>query len=596
MKIFTSILIAFTILHTSISSAQPGTLDSTFGENGKVITHFGTYPHGGGFSSALQADGKIVVAGASSDLQNSADFAVARYQVNGELDSAFGVNGKVTADFDDRDDRASSVDILPDGKILVTGVSEGSDDYFSMVRYMPTGLPDSSFGVNGKVLSDFFQPVYGRLVAIQADGKIVVEIFIRRTFPKADCALARYNSNGKPDSSFGVNGVGDTTHFNRGFIGEAMTLQPDGRIVIAGYDRISDDGLNFAAVRFNQDGKLDSSFGENGNATMFSPFWESEAFAIAIQSDGKIITAGYIDSLLGDDFALVRYTINGNADSSFGLNGATTTNFGQRADDYVRSVAIQSDGKIIATGQSGKDFALARYTQDGQLDSAFGENGKVTTDFENGEADIGYSVTIQADGKIIVAGQANNEFALARYNNDEVLPVSLIDLKAYAMGGNVRVEWTALNELNISQYNIERSLDGKRFNVIGNVKALADGQQKINYSYADFLPAAGDNFYRIESVSKDGIAKYIDIVKVNIANRIAAILFSPNPVKDVLHIQGLSSLTKTISLLDVKGKLLRQVTTANTNYSFNTKQFAAGIYFVRIDEGKKTTTLKFIKE
>ena len=216
------------------------------------------------------------------------------------------------------------------------------------------------------------------------------------------------------------------------------------------------------------------------------------------------------------------------------------------------------------------------------------------TDF--GGNDFGFSTKLQVDGKIVIAGSTDNDFAIARYNNDEVLAASIVDLKAYSFGSNVKIEWSALNELNISQYNIERSIDGKNFIAIGSVKALDNGQQKNVYSYTDFAPSTRDNFYRIKSVSKDGIGKYTDIVKVNFATSATAILVSPNPVKDILHIERLSSSVKTISIIDAKGKLLQKVTTAKSTYSISTKQFAAGIYFLTIDEENKTTTLKFIKE
>jgi hypothetical protein len=186
--------------------------------------------------------------------------------------------------------------------------------------------------------------------------------------------------------------------------------------------------------------------------------------------------------------------------------------------------------------------------------------------------------------------------AIARYNNDEVLAASIIDLKSYSVEGNVKIEWTALNELNISQYNIERSVDGKNFISIGNIKAQNNGQQKTEYTFTDFHGANGENFYRIMSISNDGEVKYTGIVKVNFVNAFSTIVLSPNPVKDILHIEGLSSSAKTISVFDGKGKLLQQITTSNDNYTFNTRQFSAGVYFVKVVEAYKATTLKFVKQ
>jgi uncharacterized delta-60 repeat protein len=541
------------------------------------------------------------VAGAASDSLSGdrtlSDFAVARYQLNGELDSAFGVNGKLIIDLNNSYDVAYSVDIQVDQKILVAG---GSDYNFAMVRYLPSGMIDRSFGVNGKVLTDY-KTNGGRSAVLQPDGKIVFEIDVDRTGDlEYDCALVRYNSNGKLDSSFGVNGFGDSTNFHLfGFGKQDITLQTDGKIVLAGSRPISWEDFTGALVRFNQDGRIDSSFGVNG-LTIISA---DQATSVAIQADGKIIAGGFIDLRPSyADFALARYTTNGKPDSTFGLNGRVITNFDKYSLDYARSIAIQADGKIIAAGYTDytwglvSDFALARYTETGQLVSSFGINGKVVTDFANGASDEGYSVCLQADGKLIVAGVSNHDFAVARYNNDEVLPVTIINLKAYSVGSNVKIEWTALNELNIVQYNIERSVDGKNFITISNAKALDNGQQKMDYSYMDQMPAGGDNFYRIKSVSKDGAPHYTGIVKVNFVSAPSSIILSPNPAKDLLYIQGLSSSAKTISVIDVKGKLLQQVTTANSNYVFNVKQLAAGIYFIRIDEAGNVITLKFVKE
>ncbi|HYK44686.1 MAG TPA: hypothetical protein VEV83_05945, partial [Parafilimonas sp.] len=525
MKILTLFLVACMSLTITICFSQAGTLDSTFGNGGKVITHFGSYLDGGGSAMALQADGKIVVAGTSSD-SNEGDFAVARYNSDGELDSSFGVDGKLMTDLNDSSDHASSVNVLDDGKILVTGYILGSSRlYFAMVRYTSNGTIDSSFGVDGKVISDL--AAGGHNVLILPDGKILLDAGVGLEWPNSAFFMTRFNPNGTPDSSFGVNGFGDTIYFKDAFSNSAIALQNDGKIIVGGSAGVTQgDGSYFEALRLNANGTIDKNFGSNGRVITFHIWDWAHSFAVIVQPDGKIIQAG--DRYLRDDldFALVRYKPNGELDSTFGLDGIASTNFGNE-DDLIQAIAIQSDGKIVAAGFSGHDslgftrtydFALARYTQNGQPDSSFGRKGRTTTDFANGGdyGDIANAVSVQADGKIVLAGSAGNDFALARYNNnDGVLASGTIALKAYSVGGNVKIEWISLNELNISQYNVERSVDGKNFISIANIKAQNNGEPKTEYSYTDFYPANGENFYRIKSISKDGVVKYTSVVKVN---------------------------------------------------------------------------------
>jgi uncharacterized delta-60 repeat protein len=601
MKIFTLILIAFDVLISSVSFSQPGTLDSTFSGDGKVTTPIeeGAY----GWSVAIQQDGKIILAGESFGPNFHHHFALARYNTNGSLDSQFGTHGIVTTDLKPSSEHGHSVVIQPDGKIIVGGDAYiGSDLRFALARYKTDGSMDSSFGTNGLVITALQSQDHGYSVALQSDGRIVLAGHSwEEGKTETDFALARYKTDGTVDNSFGNAGL-VITNVAGSEQGHSVSIQADGKILLGGYNG-SIYGLarhDFVLARYHVDGNLDQTFGDSGRVAT-NVGWADVCYSIAIQPDGKILAAGksqkYDQS--DDDLMLTRYDTNGKLDDSFGDHGIIVMDFGETS-EYLSSVTSQPDGKIVAAGAFGNNgkvsLAVVRFKPNGGMDSGFGINGRAITNF-NAQV-FGQDIAIQSDGKIVVAGASPPElaFALARYNNDEALPVSLINLKGYPVGSGVKLEWTALNELNISQYKVERSVDGKNFITIGNVNALDNGQQEMDYSFIDNTPTAGDNFYRIKSVSNDGIGKYTDIVKVNFANSIAAIFLSPNPVKDILHIQGLSTLSKTISLLDLEGRLLQQITTSNSNYSLNVKPLSAGVYFVRIAEGDKTTKLRFIKE
>jgi uncharacterized delta-60 repeat protein len=258
----------------------------------------------------------------------------------------------------------------------------------------------------------------GHSVAIQADGKIVVAGTSAIGFAY-DFAVVRYNSDGSLDTTFNGTGKVITDIGGTNDQGFSVAIQADGKIVVAGLSAIN--SLNdFAIVRYNSDGSLDTSFNGTGKVTTPIGSGDDMAFSVALQDDGKIIAAG--QSLTGSyyDFAVVRYNSDGSLDTSFNGTGKVTTAIGS-ADDHGNCVAIQGDGKIVVAGTSfigsSNDFAVVRYNSDGSLDAAFNGTGKVTTDITG--LDYASSVALQGDGKIVVAGGtsdgSNYDFALVRY-------------------------------------------------------------------------------------------------------------------------------------------------------------------------------------
>ncbi|MFQ5806006.1 MAG: hypothetical protein ACE5I3_06105 [Phycisphaerae bacterium] len=416
-----------------------GSPDSSFGEGGLITTDFLGSKHD--FARdliAVQADGKIVVAGQSSTgYPTYFDFALARYNHDGTLDVSFGTEGTVSTDFAGGNDYARAVAIQVDGKIVVagyrySGYSTGWD--FALARYDTDGTLDTSFGTNGLVTTHFGSRFeYAYALAIQADGKIVAAGQRRGGYPTYwDSALARYNTDGSLDTTFGTNGL-VTTHF--GFstdAARAIAIQTNGDIVVAGYTYRGYPTYtywDFLLARYKPDGSLDGDFGSGGLVSTHFGSNTDAAYAIAIQADGKIVAAGNsIQSGTGRDFALARYNSDGTLDSGFGASGLVTTHFGY-SDDYAWDLMLQANGKIIVVGESYSgstrwDFGLARYNSDGSLDSDFGTAGLVTTDFGMLNFDRAYAVALQADGKIVAAGETwtgsppagtGNDFALARY-------------------------------------------------------------------------------------------------------------------------------------------------------------------------------------
>jgi uncharacterized delta-60 repeat protein len=411
-----------------------GDLDTTFDGDGKVTTDFATTEFGGAldraYSVAVQSDGKIVVAGNSlTGNGEQYNFALARYNANGSLDTTFDGDGKVTTDFGGGDDTAHSVAIQSNGKIVVAGKSyNGSKRFdFALTRYNANGSLDTTFDGDGKVTTDFGGgDDTAHSVAIQSDGKIVVAGYIYKVGGD-DFALARYNANGSLDTTFDGDGK-VTTDFgvslDRAY---SVAIQSDGKIVVAGESYNGSKWLDFALTRYNANGSLDTTFDGDGKVTTDFGGGDDTAHSVAIQSDGKIVLAGSSGirgTFDSDDFALTRYNANGSLDTTFDGDGKVTTDFGKNLDDHGYSVAIQSDGKIVVAGESkhvrgGYDFALARYNANGSLNTSFDGDGKVTTTIgiHNFGANYGaFGVAIQSDGKIVVAGDGPYDFALARYN------------------------------------------------------------------------------------------------------------------------------------------------------------------------------------
>jgi len=339
-----------------------GTLDPSFGGNGKVTTRIGPSVDVA-TSVAIQRDGRIVAAGASST-GTGYDFALARYDSTGRLDPTFGVKGRVTTDFGHGEDVAFDLAILPDGRVVVCGLAATTgNDAFALARYRPDGTLDPTFGRHGKKITTFPDNAEATGLAIQSDGKIVVAGSNGDQEYYSQFALARYRPNGALDLTFGQGGrvLTDLGGFG---VASDLALQPDGKLVVAGATR-----RRFALARYRMDGTLDPTFGRGGKVTTGFDHCQyqcagSGAGAVLIQADGKIVSGGSAWNGAHYDYGLVRYTHRGVLDGTFGAGGKVRTDFAG-SDDSAADLAIQADSRIVAAGsvQVGwtTHFGLARY-------------------------------------------------------------------------------------------------------------------------------------------------------------------------------------------------------------------------------------------
>jgi uncharacterized delta-60 repeat protein len=393
------------------ASGGHGSLDLSFGRGGIVTTLIGIDPGATASALVVQPDGKLVVAGGTS--KGGFDYyALARYNVDGSLDRSFGSGGIVTtpwwrqpADPQLAYPSAAALVIQRDGKLVAAGDSNnGSVSFFTLVRYRANGSLDRRFGRAGTVTG----PRGGADALVrQPDGKLVAG---------GGSLIVRYNAEGSRDRSYGLGGTTTT-----GGDIHALALEPNGKLVAGGSSRPSNS--TFYLVRYDTNGSLDRTFGSNG--TVKTPIGQSaEADALVVQPDGKLVAAGTSRNGRIGYLTLARYNANGSLDRSFASGGRIQTRIGYQSRAFA--LALQPDGKLVAAGESVglhhngslSYLTLVRYLQNGSLDPSFGSDGTVTTAL----GAVGLHATalvILHDGKLVSAGYSDDgstlRFALARF-------------------------------------------------------------------------------------------------------------------------------------------------------------------------------------
>jgi uncharacterized delta-60 repeat protein len=413
----------------------PSGIDETFGDLGKAaLRGFG----GDRSGMALQPDGKVIMVGGTFT-----DFIMARFNANGSIDADFGDNGKVTTNIFGSDaslpQEANAVAVQRDGKIVVAGSATiprpDGRTAIALVRYNSDGSIDTSFNGTGFAFGPTF--IFGRAFAVAIDSRdrIVVagDTFKPSTTDSSDFIVARFNANGTVDSSFNQGAGFNVTDIN-GVANEGHGLEvlADDSLIVSGFAPIRVSNVNGttivsdplgAVVKYQENGFVDQTFGAAGRVALPG---DNVGRGLAVQSDGRIVLAGSI--AIGtfptqvNRFALMRLLANGTVDTSFGDGGRVQTSLTDRGDEAL-GVALQADGKIVAGGRSNgglnSNFAVARYDRDGDLDTGFSEDGKLTIDFF-GSDDIAENVAIQSDGKIVLGGLARDN--VDGYGVARVLP------------------------------------------------------------------------------------------------------------------------------------------------------------------------------
>ena len=290
--------------------------------------------------------------------------------------------------------------------LILTGCGGGgggggntSADY----TYDPGSL-DTAFGTGGVATYDGGGLDYGWSVTVDSNGKVLVAGY-SYDGSNSDMAVWRFNADGSPDTAFGTGGVATYDGGSNDY-GWSVTVDSNGKVLVAGS---TSGGYDMAVWRFNADGSLDTAFGTGGVAT-YDGGGTDYGYSITIDSNGKVLVAGSSYSSSNDDMAVWRFNADGSLDTAFGTGGvATYDNSGSHL-DYAYSVTVDSNGKVLVAGRSYNgsysDMAVWRFNANGSPDTAFGTGGVAT--YDGGSDDYGRSVTVDSNGKVLVAGYSYN--------------------------------------------------------------------------------------------------------------------------------------------------------------------------------------------
>ena len=424
------------------ATAATGELDPTFGHDGRVTTDVSPGFFSAARDVALSSTGQIVAVGNTCGAavcpgpgNMLADIAIARYRRDGSLDRRFSENGrKVTELTRLRDNIAYAVAVQPDDKIVVVGCAacELHGSNMVVLRYQADGRLDRAFGDNGIRSIDFGRASEAFDVALSPDGAITIAGCVGcsahhwsgdRPTSKSDMAVARITPEGQLDKTFGSEGLARVSFGQRHDEARALALLPDGSVIAAGCATCDGDFSDVAVARLDAEGVLDETFGDGGKVRTDLGA-DDDASGIAMDGDDVVVAGGS-----GRRMAVVRYQGGGALDPTFASDGSARlrlpTDPSRANDVVVASGGAVMLGSTLRGDGAEEDWVLVRLGRHGDIDTAFGTDGVVTTDFPSADpdtrGDVGEALIVQPNGKLLGAGYAHlgpdvpTTFALARY-------------------------------------------------------------------------------------------------------------------------------------------------------------------------------------
>jgi len=593
------------IFNIHVSKAQPGLLDPTFANGGKLIVDF-LGQSDEAKDVAIQPDGKILIAGSSN--QNFIHkFALIRLNSDGTPDASFSNDGNV--DIQIGTNNLSTLECMllqPDGKIILAGQTyNGTYFQIALVRFTNSGILDSTFSNDGIFTYSPNASVGCNAIALDANGSIVVAGSSSFLGNGSDVSLFRVNSNGTLDLGFG----GGDGHLETGVgaVSSALdvVIQSDGKIVVAG---LTGDGTynDFLVARYNSGGFIDNTFDTDGIKTFSLAEYDDYATSILQLASGKLLIGGFGAT----EFTLVRLNSNGAFDNTFGGDGIVLADMNNSSDE-IHDLAIDADGKIVVAGHSGYnlyDAAVLRFNANGTIDNLFSMDGKTTVDF-SGTYDYSYGVAIQADGKIVVVGSTDNggqnDFAIFRLQgvcpaisfSQEVSICTgesiVVDGHQYTTAGvyNDQITLatgcdssitTILNVLPHSSFTQDVTINAGESLSVGNNTYTSSG------TYEDVLVAANG----CDSLLTTILTVLVGIDDIGLQHELVQV--RPVPFEDILIIDGTRN-KDVIELTDISGKLIMRVEAKEEQMNLNTSELHAGMYWLIQRNNERLKVRKVMK-
>lgn len=511
--LFTSIL---SILTYSLFAQNAGSLDPSFGTAGKVQLDLGGIDSKA-YAASLQSDGAIVVSGYSTSAVYGKDFTVIRLDPDGNLDASFGDNGVASFDLQTgSDDIVYSSVIQPDGKIVLAGVSDdGIEKKAALVRLNDDGSLDENFGVGGFVLSDWMtgqQDIIRVIKYHAATGNLVVGGTSEVSSTSAQPIVARYLSTGELDDTFNTTGIksmaiiaGDEL---RTFVVEDLEVKSNGKISVAGWKRYITGVISYEwwAGRLLSNGDMDNTFSTDG-VVNFDESGSNMAYAFELKPNDDMILFGTKSFNGLNTMRLLGITSIGNIPGS-------STSFNIGADqDIAYTSATDSNGNYVFAGSSGtptnNSFALVRANSSGVADATFGTSGFVLTNFTSGSANECHEIVIQTDNKIIAVGFGGDQFAIARYLGEDQAELNSFSLVSPANGAmsqnfaTMTFDWT--DAFAAEGYELEIDVDAN-FTAIPSTYTSVSSTKTIT----NLLP--GTTYYwRVRANANSEVGEWIGV-------------------------------------------------------------------------------------
>lgn len=597
MKNIVVLTIFFSLLFVQ-TLAQSGTLDMSFNGSGFNTASFFSSLH----SAGVQREGKIVAGGEGEN------FLLTRFLSNGVVDSSFGYNGIITNSLQDYFQSINKIIILPDDRILTlaTGTKSGNLQDIVIGKYNSDGTPDAGFGENGFIIQDLGFQEQPQNMIVQKDGSFIISGTYVENISQSKIKIftARFKQDGSLDKTYGNGGFGSFSAFTNPD-SKGLAIQPDGKIVVS--VKSNSTPYYLGLFRFAADGKPDTSFGNNGLLVTNIEGSSNEYInSINVQSDGKIIGVGmarFTGFFYNGQVLIVRFNSDGSIDESFGENGIVYYSFDDKYNSEGLKVILQKNDKILIGGiqfntpkQSDfSDFAFLRLMTDGRVDSSFGSSGKQVTDF--GGYDYLFDMILQNDGRIVSVGEKEGDYLyiIARYLGDPAHPL-ITRIKRWIQ--NHTLHFQNLNEdENIAYYIVEESINQTSGFV--PVAKVAAGQKDYSYSISSWNTAS---CYKVKIVNKDNSFVYTQPVSTTNSDEVqtsSSLSISPNPVSDYLNLSGLKEdIMYEIKILSKDGNQVSSVSGYRSEVKhISTALLNAGLYFLVVRDNKGIIkSMKFVKK